>query len=780
MFYNNDMKSKLIILFITTLLIQFSSATFLTAGEYKDSLKRVEIKYNEKDKNVRSIYIAGNFNDWSAEKDELIYNKELGIFKKVLFLPEGKYVYKFVVNGEWITDKTAEAFEPDGRGGKNSVLIVDDRFNDAVFKKGDNKIFIDNIPVKIDYSLVDPVKENEYRFKARSFANDVDKVELVIRIGREGKEKVIPLNVLCRGTVYDFYNINLKVNKLPVYFTFKFTDGEKTIYQTPNGFIDKKPMLKSMYSFGRNEIKYFESPEWAKNGIIYQIFTDRFRNGDPDNDQDFKEFYYNGVRNLPETGKTNGEYFHFVHDWYDVKGLSKSPYRTDGKPDYFSFYGGDIKGVMEKLIYLSDLGITIIYFNPLNEARSNHKYDPVDYKRIDPHFADEKTFKKFVKKAHSLGIRIIVDMAFNHTGNYNLQFLDTVKKGPASRYWNWFEWRKWPLPEAGAPTPCSYYDCWWGFPIHPTLNYDLSRPNDKENDVVNISNAIPNMAVVHYVLDAARYWLDLGIDGFRLDVPNEVPFWMWEKFCKAVKLKKPDALIIGEIWGNAIKWIGPQYFHSTMNYKYFRDPVLSFFARRTIDAERFDKELAPGRCIYPEESVFAMMNLAGSHDTERIRTMSGGDIKKVLLIALFEATYVGIPHVYYGDEVGLEGGKDPDNRRTFPWNWERYVSRRNIHEFYRRVFKIRKKYSALRTGEYRTVLAKGNLFAFERKDDKNKILIILNNEDEECTVPINTESFNLPEESILFDELNGKRYYTRNKPIKIVLPALSGAVLVVK
>jgi len=760
--------------------IQSYGPAFSGINKYTDFLKRVEINYNSLGQNVSSIYIAGTFNDWSSNRDELADKNGDGIYSKVLFLPKGKYLYKFIVDGNWVTDEHAMSFEPDGKGGRNSVIIVTDKFNNAVSIKGDSKIFAADIPVALNYSIVDPMGEGNYKFKAISFINDVDKVELILKTEEGKTERTILMSIKGSGTIYDYYNVKLYIDKFPVYFVYKLTDGSKIVYQTPEGFIESKPSLNLMYCLKKNGVEPFKSPEWAKNGIIYQIFTDRFNNGNFNNDQDFKEFYYDGARSLPESGKTNGEYFHFVHDWYNVKGLSKSPYRTDSKPDYYSFYGGDIKGVMEKLDYLYNLGITIIYFNPLNEARSNHKYDPVNYKRIDPHFADERVFKEFVKKAHSIGIRIIVDMAYNHTGNYNRQFLDTVKKGPASRYWNWFEWKKWPLPKTGAPTPCTYYDCWWGYPIHPTLNYDLSRPNEKENDIVNVNDAIPNQAVVHYVLSSVKYWLDFGIDGFRLDVPNEVPFWMWEKFTTAVKRKKPDALLIGEIWGNALQWIGPKYFHSTMNYKYFRDPVLAFFIKQTIDAVRFDKELAPGRYIYPEQSVYSMMNLCGSHDTERVLTMAGGNIKRVMLSALFEAAYVGIPHIYYGDEVALEGGKDPDNRRTFPWNWKRNINRRNLHEFYKRVIRIRRKYSALRTGEYRTVIADGNLFAFERKDDKNTIYIIFNNGDKESALQINAESFNPPEKSILFDELNDKRYFYQSKPVKIVLPALSGAVLVVE
>ncbi|HSG27988.1 MAG TPA: glycoside hydrolase family 13 protein, partial [Candidatus Krumholzibacterium sp.] len=414
--------------------------------------------------------------------------------------------------------------------------------------------------------------------------------------------------------------------KDPLRFCFVFFDGGKRFFATPAGFVEEKPDAGSMFEYSSDSLKPFFTPDWAKNGVFYQIFPDRFRNGDKSNDQDFKEPYYEGVTELPASGKTNGEYFHFVEQWTNVSGLSKSPYRTDGKPDYYSFYGGDIAGVMEKIPYLRDLGITIIYFNPLNEARSNHKYDPMDYLKIDPHFSDEATFKKFTAAAHEAGIRVIVDMAFNHTGDWHFAFVDSKEKGRKSKYWDWYEWKRWPLPSGNVPNPLDYYDCWWGFGIHPNLNYDLSRPNAQENAIDDISQAEPNMAVLEYILQVARYWLgDLDIDGFRLDVPNEVPMWVWKEFRRVVDEVKPDAFLIGEIWSNAMPWLGPHCFHSTMNYKYFRDPVLKYFGQGYGTAEQLDRDLAPGRSVYPLQATQVMMNLIDSHDTERFLNTAGSD-----------------------------------------------------------------------------------------------------------------------------------------------------------
>ncbi|HUV36010.1 MAG TPA: glycoside hydrolase family 13 protein, partial [Patescibacteria group bacterium] len=509
-----------------------------------------------------------------------------------------------------------------------------------------------------------------------------------------------------------------------------------------------------------------------------QIFPERFRNGDTSNDQDFSEPYYEGAAELPSSGETNGEYFHLVGQWENISGLTKSPYRTDGKPDYYSFYGGDIAGVMEELPYLADLGITIIYFNPLNEARSNHKYDTVDYLKIDPHFADEATFREFVEKAHGHGIRIIVDMALNHTGNWHFAFLDGRKKGRESQYWDWYEWKRWPLPEGDIPNPLDYYDCWWGFGIHPNLNYDLSRPNAQENNITEISDARPNTDLVNYLLEIPRYWIGrLGIDGFRLDVPNEVPFWFWKEFRRVVDEMNPDAFLIGEIWGNAMPWLGPEYFHSTMNYKYFRDPVLKFFAMRQGSAAQFDRELAPGRSLYPIQATQVMMNLIDSHDTERFVTVAKDD-KRLMLAALFQMTYVGIPQIYYGDEVGLQGGKDPDCRRTFPWDWAGNPRRSTMHDYYRRIIEIRRAYPALRTGAFRTVLAEGKVYVYLREDGANRIVVGLNNDEQPRSVELYLDMFGFANGTRLVDELGGGMYVVQDSMITLDLEPLSGVILV--
>jgi glycosidase len=766
-------------LLVAILLIFGIISPVLQAAE--TDLRSIVFHFKPADPIKTDVFVAGTFNDWSGSRNPMTDPDGNGVYEATLFIPTGTYQYKFVVDGKWTTDVQAKAFADDGQGGKNSVIQVDESCPAIQFKTGDGSIQTADIPFRLDYSMVNPLSDHQIEFSAKAYQNDVERIELVYQTEQDA-EKTVQMIPGDSDGLFQFYHQTLNMpDSAMIRFAFRYVDGEKTLYFASHEFQSTKPTQAEMFLYSPKTLKRFETPDWAKNGVFYQIFPDRFRNGDPSNDQDFHEAYYAGKTLLPPGGKTNDDYFHLIKDWNDIGGLSQSPYRTDGKPDYFSFYGGDVAGVMEKLPYLRDLGVTIIYFNPLNEARSNHKYDAVDYLKLDPHFADEVTFKRFTEKAHEAGIRVIVDMAFNHTGNWHFAFLDSKEKGPQSQYWNWYEWKKWPLPPEGAPFPCDYYACWWGYPIHPELNYDLSRPNDQENMVEDIAQAQPNWPVVNYVLEAPKYWIGtLGIDGFRLDVPNEVPLWFWKLFRKAVDDVKPDALLIGELWGNATPWLGPECFHSTMNYKFFREPVLKFFAQEESNAAEFDRELAPGRNLYPVQATQVMMNLIDSHDTERFLTVSQNSYKRLMLAALFQMTYVGIPQIYYGDEVGLAGGKDPDDRRPFPWDWEKSNTRRAVHDYYKKIVTFRHEFAALRTGTFQSILADGKVYAFVRQDADNRIVVILNNECRPKTVRLSLRRYGFPDVTRFKDVLNGRSWTSGKGQLRMTLNPLSGAVLVME
>ena len=501
-----------------------AGAAAVAAPAGSGELRSVEFRYTPVISGVGAVFLAGTFNDWNDAKTKMTDADNDGTYTVSLLLAEGSYQYKFVVDGNWQADSNNPETAEDGFGGQNSLLTVDGSFSTIEIELGDGVIYSDDLEPIFDYSTCNPLSPTEVAITAKAHLGDVEAVTLVYSMAG-GADQELPLAEVERDASYQYYRANVTLGDAADELTFviAYRDADTTEYMGTRGMVAEANAPRFVYNSA--DFPAFFTPEWAKDGIIYQIFPERFANGDTANDPDFKEPMYQGARQLPDSGKTNGEYFHMVDDWYDSSGLVRSPYRTDGKPDYYSFYGGDIAGIRQKLDYLNDLGITVIYFNPLNQGMSNHKYDPVDYLEIDPHFGNKEEFKAFVKDCHDHGIRIVVDMAFNHTGNWHFAFRDAVENGPKSKYYKWYEFHKWPLPAARDFNASDYYDCWWGFGLHPNLNFDLNLSNADENNIDDIKDATPNMDVVNYTLKVADVWLgEYDIDGFRLDVPNEVPF----------------------------------------------------------------------------------------------------------------------------------------------------------------------------------------------------------------------------------------------------------------
>ena len=747
-----------------------------------DALRKVEFVYNPNHV-VKEVYLVGTMNDWNL-KSTRMFETSKGIYSTVILLKPGEYEYKFLEDGmHYITDNKASTFSEDGFGGKNSVVVVDDSFEKVTIEMGDG-VFLDyGIPIRQNLETINLLSNKKIEFKARTHTNDVEKVFLA-----KGQD-LIELKKINSDDSYDYYQaivlLENENEEFSYYFIFK--DGEKDFYLQEGGFSNVKDRGK-YFKYSKDKIQQFFTPDWVKNGIIYQIFTDRFYNGSTGNDQDFAEWYYDGIKSPPEEGKLlkkYTQYFHFVDDWSNISGLKKSPYHAPNKdgyqPDYNSFYGGDIQGVHKKLDYLEDLGITIIYFNPIFEAKSNHKYDAVDYMKLDPHFGTEEEFKKFVKDAHSRGMRIILDCAFNHTGETFWAFQDGMKNGPSSKYYDWYEWKKWPIPDfksmpnpskISSFNPLDYYECWWGYGEMPNLNFDYNASNPSENNIKNINFAKPNWDVVNYILDVSEYWIsDMDLDGFRLDVPNEVPFWFWKLFREKVKSIKPDAYLVGELWSNAVEWVNDDYFDSVMNYAYFKDPVMRFFNSRECSAHDFDRDLKQGLLLYPTQATQVMMNLIDSHDTFRFLESCNGDISRLKMAVLFQMTYVGTPHIWYGDEIGMMGAHDPDCRRPFDWNYTSSNQKVELRDFYKKLIQIRKNNSSLRTGIFKTLYVDGMVYAYLREDEQSSIVVIINNDTKrnKISIPsINSEKVNL---------INGRKYLIKDNMLEIELDAMTGAIL---
>lgn len=449
---------------------------------------------------------------------------------------------------------------------------------------------------------------------------------------------------------------------------------------------------------------------WYVNTIWYQIFPDRFYNRVQQNDPVYSEKYDNKGKLL----------------------LLKLVSWEEGIPTTTNKFGGDLAGITEKLEYLEDLGITGIWLNPIFASTSNHRYNTSDYRKIDFSLGTEEDLKILLDKAHNKGIKIILDGVFNHTGYEFWAFQDIVEHGSDSKYKDWYFIKSFPVKKLWTQNKKNppNYTCWWGIGSLPKLNME-------------------NPQVREHIYQITRKWMALGIDGWRLDVPNEIDseeFWI--SWCRLVKSIKQDAYISGEIWEEGAKWVNSgEKFDGLMNYYAFRDPVLQYFAAQSLTVSQFDRILEQRRNLYPHRVNCAMQNLLGSHDTARFLSslynkdrkdsdkekkqyykgpVDGETIKRFKIAVLFQMTYVGCPMIYYGDEIGMVGGKDPDCRRPMIWNQEK--QNRELHKWHKDLIKIRKNHRALRTGEFKTILTddKNDIFAFLRHDNTESLIIVFN------------------------------------------------------
>ena len=767
-------RAVLITLIAMALLIALLAPVGADEGRSPTPLKRVHFTYVPTGPHQK-VMLAGTFNGWSTEANPMAL--EGGKWSLTLLLPPGEYQYKFVADGNWITDRTADKFHPDGYGGQNSVVVVDESHEGVMMARGDGSIITADLGHSSSAWERSLNADGTVTLRVRTYTGDVEKVEAQLE---EPTSKGLPMRWFDSDGTFDYYEADVPAGEL-AYF-FRFTDGESEVLLDRRGAHRGEPDEIELFRFSAAEAAAFKTPGWVKQAVIYQILPQRFANGSVEYDPDFSEWYYEGLTSLPPTGKTNDEYFHLVGDWYDVAGLRESPYKTNGKPDWNSFYGGDIEGIRQNLDYLQDLGVTCIYFNPVFEAKSNLKYDAATYMRIDPHFGTNDEFKVFVRECHEHGIYVVIDLAFNHTGHTFRAFVDAREKGVGSEYWDWYEFKKWPVPGGPVSAPYNasdYYDCWWGFGQMPNLNFDLSRPNAEEQGVVDIEDARPNWPVVNHLLDVTEFWLaEMDVDGYRLDVAGDVPFWFWELFRKKVKQTKPEAYIVGELWGESPQWVNGRYYDAVMNYKFFRDPVMAFIGKGEMTAPEFDRALAPGRLIYPEEGVRAMMNLIDSHDTERFLTAVGRDIRRYRLAMLFAMTYVGAPTIYYGDEIAMEGGGDPDCRRPFHWKWPDEKKRVETHDFIRRLAEVRRLHPCLALGGFETLLARDKVYAYRRYSRHEQVFVLINAGEDEETVSIRLDSAVTALEDVLRSRTIATVPDDEGRAFSLRLPGYSGSILI--
>lgn len=357
----------------------------------------------------------------------------------------------------------------------------------------------------------------------------------------------------------------------------------------------------------------------------------------------------------------------------------------DTLPTRENMFGGNLVGICEKLEYIASLGVNAIYLCPIFKSNSNHRYHTVDYFEIDPVLGTLKDFDKLVKNAHKLGLRVILDGVFNHCSRGFFQFNSLMELGKNSPYVDWFHVHGWPLHAySGKPN----YDCWWGYPALPKFNTD-------------------NPDVRDYLFSVGEYWMKRGIDGWRLDVPNEIDDdSFWQEFRRRIKAINPDAYIVGEIWDEPSRWLQGDQFDGVMNYQ-FRKAVLAYlFDEKPIDVAEFAKRLQDA---FPEGRFGVPMNLLGSHDTIRLASLPCSNLQRVKLALALLFFLPGAPCIYYGEEIGMLGGKDPDNRRSFPWDKFPEMQKAPIYDYLKSLIALRNKERVLRDGSLEIAYSAGRL-----------------------------------------------------------------------
>lgn len=481
---------------------------------------------------------------------------------------------------------------------------------------------------------------------------------------------------------YDYWKIAIKPSNRRLRYGFLCQKkNENPIIYTERGFSDTIPTdVGSFFCFPYlHKQDTFQAPSWVKDTVWYQIFPERFANGDP---------------------STNPEE---VLPWGSVN------------PKQNSFFGGDFQGIMDHLDYLEELGITGIYLCPIFKAYSNHKYDTIDYFEIDPQFGDKKIFRELVQQCHQRGIRIMLDAVFNHSGYYFEPFQDVLAKGERSEYKDWFH--IWDFPVQTEPMP--NYDTFGFVSTMPKLN--TANPDVKQ-----------------YLLEVASYWIkEFDIDGWRLDVANEIDHVFWRDFRNAVKDIKQDAYILGEIWHDSLPWLQGDQFDAVMNYP-FTTSVVDFFAKARIDAGQFMDQITDLLHKYPGNVNKVAFNLLDSHDTARILTLANNEKARVRLMYVFQFSFIGTPCIYYGDEIGMSGGEDPDCRGCMEWNTAKQDQA--LFGFVRQLITMRKEIPAFGNQSSFRILETGyqkNVIVYEKQQDQEKLIFILNNDAKVNTVAVN-------------------------------------------
>ncbi len=466
----------------------------------------------------------------------------------------------------------------------------------------------------------------------------------------------LPMEKFRTDRYFDWYEIRLETRFERIAYYFELQNGVETLFYYGDCYeMAGTPTRADYFQLPFNHrADRFAAPAWTRDAVVYNIFPDSFAAG--------KRLAPNGA----------------------------PPCR-----------GGTVRGVTENLDYIASLGFNCIYLNPIFAARSYHRYDTLDYYRIDPHMGAEDDLRDLVRRAHALGIRVILDGVFNHVSSDHPFFRDVLEKGRASRYYSCF----YALPE----TP--HLPAAGELPGYTCFSYVADMPKTNTADPF----------LRQYFCDVGAYWVrKFDVDGWRLDVANELDDGFLRAFRASVKAAKSDALIVGEVWENAAHYLGGDMLDSAMNYD-FRRYCRRFFAEQTVDAETFDTNVSTLLLRYNENALFAQLNLLDSHDVSRFLSLCGGKTERMELAVLLQMTFPGMPCVFYGDEKGLCGESEPEYRRPMAWD-----ASSPLEKVYRRMIALRKTHPALRYGSFHTELACGRVYRYSRVWNGTKITVAMN------------------------------------------------------
>ncbi|MDF2926101.1 MAG: alpha amylase catalytic subunit [Paenibacillaceae bacterium] len=514
-----------------------------------------------------------------------------------------------------------------------------------------------------------------------------------------------PMERIAADSLFDYWQCDLNPPLKRMVYAFRLRSGEEAIWLCESGIQGTAPgdpgnCFEYPYL---HEADLFLVPEWAKNAVFYQIMPDRFA---PNEERE------------------------------DSEGLL--PWGSE--PDLHSSYGGNLKAITNKLGYLEELGVNAIYFTPLFASPSCHKYDISDYKQVDPLLGDMEQLKQLVDKCHKKGIYVVLDAVFNHCSEQFEPFLDVLRHGEESRYKDWFHIHSYPIRgEDGQP----FYETFGNYGHMPKLN-------------------TANPEVRDYLLEVTRYWMrETGIDGWRLDVANEIDRRFWREFRLAVKEINPDAYIIGECWSDAAPWLQGDQFDSAMNYP-LSMKILDFFSADSLNAGAFAEIVAKLSVRYPQQAHEVLFNLLGSHDTARLASRLP-DKRKLKHAVLFLLTTPGTPCIFYGDEYGMTGDNDPGCRKSMEWDPDKQDG--ELWDFYKMMIHLRRNTPALCRGRYRMLQAGQDspCLLYERIAAGSHIMVWINHSPEpgECSHPMEADDWK--------DALTGEQVFVQDGRLTVSL-----------